>query len=113
MSFDAEDVRRDQITRELLDDIEQVALACSIDEPWHANRFAFGMFKAAIDALISSREPNSEAPGIAGARLQKVYGPDANAEIVGRIMAGLFIARRGQRDDEEPTRMDWGVEDTN
>ena len=86
MSFDAEEVRRDQITRELLDDIEQVALACSMDEPWYANHFAFGMFKSATNALISNREPNSTAPSIAGTRLKKVYGPDANAETVGRAL---------------------------
>ena len=75
MSFDAEDVRRDPITRQLLDEIEQVVIASSIHEPWYANRFAFKMFKAAIDALISSLEPNSEAPSMTVAELQRVYGP--------------------------------------
>jgi len=112
MSFDAEEVTPDQITRGLLDDIGQVALACSMDEPWYANHFAFGMFKSAINALIAHREPHRTAPSIAGTRLQKVYGPDANAETVGRALAGVFIARRSRRgdDDVEPTPSDWGVE---
>jgi hypothetical protein len=71
------------------------------------------MFKAAIDALISSVEPNSEAPSIAVAELQRVYGPDANAETVGRILAGVFISRRPRGDDAEPTRLDWGVDEKN
>ena len=110
MSFGAEDLRRDRITSRLLDEIEQVVVASSIHEPWYANRFAFQMFKAAIDALISSLEPNSEAPSIAVVELQRVYGPDANAETVGRILAGVFISRRPRGDDVEPTRLDWDVE---
>jgi hypothetical protein len=108
MSFDAEEMGRDQITRELLDDIEQAALTCSMDEPWYANRFAFDVFKAATNRLISNREPHITAPGIAGTRLEKVYGPDANPETIGRALAGVLIAKRSRRDDGvEPTPADW------
>jgi hypothetical protein len=109
MSFDAEDVRRDPITRDLLDDIEQTILACSVDGQWYANHFNFGMLKAAINALISNQEPHHTAPTIGSERLQKLYGPDANPETVGRILAGVFIAKRRRDDDGvEPTLEDWG-----
>ena len=109
MSFDVEDARRDRTTRELLDEIEQVATTASFEEPWHANRFAFEVFKAAINALISSHEPSSDAPAIV-AGLQKVYGPDAKPETIGRILAGVFISQRGRGADVEPSAMDYGID---
>ena len=103
LSFDFEDTRRDKTTRELLGEIEQVALSMSLDEPWHANRFAFDVFKAAINELISSHEPSSEAPETV-AKLQAVYGPDEKPETIGRILARVFISKRGRA--VEPTDAD-------
>ena len=107
MSFDAEDADRDEITRELLDEIGQVAIASSVEGGrWYTNLFTFNVFKAAADALISRLEPKN-APGMT-ARLHKLYGPDAKAEIVGRILAGVFLSRHP--DDYEPSREDWSTE---
>jgi hypothetical protein len=106
MSFDAEDAARDEITRELLDEIRQVAIASSTEGRWYTNCFTFNVFKAAADALISRLEPKN-APGMT-ARLQKLYGTDAKAETVGRILAGVFLSRHP--DDYEPTRLDWSTE---
>jgi hypothetical protein len=109
MSFDAEEkTGRDEITLELLDEIGQAAIASSTEGRWYTNRFTFNVFKAAADALISRLEPNSEAPGMT-TRLQKLYGSDAKAETVGRVLAGVFLSRH--QDDYEPTRSDWGVEE--
>ena len=106
MSFDAQDAGPDGITRELLDEIGQVAIASSTEGQWYTNLFTFNVFKAAADALISRLEPKN-APGITP-RLQKLYGPDAKAEIVGRILAGVFLSRHP--DDYEPSREDWSTE---
>ena len=86
-SFDAEaGAPVDPKTRELLDEIEQVAM--SLEEPWHANRFAFDVFKAAIIERLARHEPSSEAAGPTG-RLQAKYGEDTKPEIIGRIVAGV------------------------
>jgi hypothetical protein len=107
MSFDEEDLRRNPTTRELLREIEQIALSMSLDDQWYANRFAFDVFKAAINELISSHQPRSDAPGTV-AKLQAVYGPDEKPETIGRILARVFISQRGHH--VEPTVMDWGFE---
>lgn len=103
LSFDSEDLRRDKTTRELLGEIELVALTMSFEETWYANRFAFNVFKAAINELISSHEPSNEAPGTV-AKLQALYGPDAKPEMIGRILARISISKRGH--DVEPTDAD-------
>src|SRR5262245_9253073 len=73
VTFATEDLRRDETTRALLDEIEQIALSMSFDEPWHANRYAFDVFKAAMGELLLSYQPSAEAPGTV-ARLQAVHG---------------------------------------
>jgi nucleoside-diphosphate-sugar epimerase len=80
----------------------------SLDEPWYGNRFAFDVFKAAIIELISSHQPSSDAPGTV-ARLEAVYGPGEKPETIGRILARVFISRRGH--DVEPTIMDHDLDE--
>jgi hypothetical protein len=86
-SFAAE-APSDPKTRELLDKIERLALNTPLDEPWHADREVFEVFKAAINATLSSYQPSSETPGPTG-RLQSAYGQDATPETIGRILAGV------------------------
>ena len=74
-------------TRELLDEIEQVAV--SLEEPWQDNRFAFDVFKAAIIERLARHEPSSEAAGPTG-RLQAKYGKDAKPEIYWPNISGRY-----------------------
>jgi hypothetical protein len=94
-SFDAEAAASsDQKTRELIEGIERLAL--SMEEPWHANRFAVDVFKAGIIELIeriSQHQAISGATGPTGptgptGTLQTKYGEKAKAETIGQILAG-------------------------
>jgi hypothetical protein len=76
----------DEITDEVLDQIRDVARDLSVDRPLWADRLAYDAFKAAVNALLSSHEPSSEAPAQTKAKFQAIYG-DENPETVGRIMA--------------------------
>jgi len=81
-------VPSDPKTRELVEKIEQLVLNTPLDKPWHADREAFLVFQAAINATLSRYEPSSETSGPTG-RLQSMYGLDATPETVGRILAGI------------------------
>ena len=88
-SFDAEaEAPSDPKIGELLDQIKRIALSKPLDVSWHADRDAFEVFKAAISGVLSSYQPSDKASGPTG-RLQTMYGPDAKAETVGRILAGV------------------------
>jgi hypothetical protein len=103
-SFKVEAARRDPITRELLDEIQEIAAVLADDEQWYANRFAFDVFGAAINELLLSYRPNSAAPGTMAR-----YRADEKPETIGRILAHVFTSRRKQ--EVEPTAMDWGVDE--
>ncbi len=77
----------DEITTEVLQQISDIARDLSGDEPLWADRFAFDVFKAAINALLSSHQPSSEPKPETRARLQAVYGHEDPGTI------GLIIAR--------------------
>jgi hypothetical protein len=88
-SFGVEgDPRRDPKTGELLEKIGRLALNMPLNGPWHADREVFEVFKAAINATLSSYQPSSELPGPEG-KLQSMYGPEAPPETVGRVLAGV------------------------
>jgi len=88
-SFDAEaEASVDPKTSELLDEIKRIALNMPLDEPWHADRDAYEVFEAAIKAVLSKYQPSNKAPA-STSRLHAMYGPDAKAETVGRILAGV------------------------
>lgn len=93
MSFDTEDTRRDQITRRLLDEIEMIALTMSMGGAWHTYRDAFTMFKAAINELVLSYQPSANAPQHAPKLLAR-YGPDADFEALGQMLARVSIHYR-------------------
>lgn len=97
-TFDTESLRRDETTRSLLDEIEQIALSMSIADPWHANRGAFDVFKVALNLLLQSHQPSAQAPGTVN-KLEELYGPDAKPETIGRILANVIMSRR-----ETPSR---------
>lgn len=84
-SFDAEQLPRDPISDELLDAIKQIE--GNLDEPWHANRFAYDVFKAAINELLSNYQPSSEAQPGTGTKLQSMYGLEKKPESIGQILA--------------------------
>ena len=86
-SFDAE-APSDPKTRELLGEIERLALTTPLDVPWYADGDAFKVFKGAIDATLSKYQPSREAAGPTG-RLQSMFGKDATPEAVGRILSGV------------------------
>lgn len=81
---------RDDITDELLAQIRDITRDVSCDEPWHTNRFTFDVIKAAVNALVSSHQPSSDAKPETIAHLEAVYG-DKNPEIIGRIIARAAI----------------------
>jgi hypothetical protein len=88
-SFGAEQgATTDPKTAELLDKIARLALNTPLNGPWHADGEVFEVFKAAINATLSSYQPSGEATGPTG-RLQDTYGQDATPETVGRILAGV------------------------
>lgn len=89
-ALDAAETPSDQITDEVLDQIKDIARDVSDDEPWHANRFAFDVLRAAINALLSSHQPSSEAKPETRAHLQAVYGEE-KPETIGLIMARVAI----------------------
>src|SRR5262245_6347885 len=56
-SIDAAETPKDEITSELLDQIKEIA-DLSPAPPWHTDRFAFDVFKTAINTLLSYQEPS-------------------------------------------------------
>ena len=65
-------------TRELLEEIERLALTTPLDVPWYADGDAFKVFKGAIDAALSKYQPSGEAAGPTG-RLQSYVRQGCNA----------------------------------
>jgi hypothetical protein len=90
MAFEAADaalVPSDHTTGELLDQIKDIARDLSCDEPWYANQFTFDVFKAAIENLLLSLQPRTEAKPETKAHLQAAYGAEKPKDI------GILMAR--------------------
>jgi len=84
----------DKATGTLLFEINQLA---ALARPWHANHFAFEVFKAAINELLSKREPKGQAEPDAIAELQTTYGddkPDVIGQIIARVLAMPPLLKR-------------------
>jgi len=79
----------DENTHELLDLIKEIA-DLSLKEPWYADRFAFDVFKAAINTLLSSYQPSGEATPETRAKFQSTWG-DENPETIGRMIARVAM----------------------
>jgi hypothetical protein len=99
MSLYDEEKPLDQPTQALLDAIKQITghLSHSAGGPWYANRFAFDVVRAAINELLSSCQPSSEAQPEAVDKLKATYGSDAEPETIGRILARINISASGGR----------------
>jgi hypothetical protein len=94
-SFDAEQLPRDPITDGLLYAIKQIE--GNLDEPWHANRFAYDVFKAAIKELLSDYQQSIEAQPGTDTKFQTKYGPDAKPDTIGRILAHIALKELAKR----------------
>jgi hypothetical protein len=88
-SIDAAETPKDEITSELLDQIKEIADR-SFAEPWHTDRFAFDVFKTAINTLLSNHEPSGEVRPEIKAKFQAAWGEE-NPETIGRMIAHLVI----------------------
>jgi NTP pyrophosphatase (non-canonical NTP hydrolase) len=90
-AMEAADAARtpDENTHELLDLIKEIA-DLSLEEPWYADRFAFDVFKAAINTLLSSYQPSGEAKPETRAKFQATWG-DENPETLGRMIARVAM----------------------
>jgi hypothetical protein len=101
-SFDAERLPRDPITDELLYAIKQIVE--NLDEPWHANRFAYEAFKEGINELLSDYRQSIEAKPGTDDKFRTKYGPDAKPALIGRILAHMALKALAKRADEEKLR---------
>jgi hypothetical protein len=88
-SIDAAETPRDEITSELLDQIKEIA-DLSLAEPWYTDRFAFDVFKAAINTLLSSRQPSGAARPETKDKFQATWGEE-NPETIGRMIARVAM----------------------
>jgi hypothetical protein len=86
---DAAETPRDEITSELLAQIKEIA-DLSLAEPWYTDRFAFDVFKAAINTLLSSHQPGGEAKTETKDKFQSTW-KEENPEIIGRMIAHLAM----------------------
>ena len=100
-SFDAEQ-SRDSTTDELLYAIKHIV--GNLDEPWHANRFAYEAFKEGINELLSDYRQSIEAKPGTDDKFRTKYGPDAKPAMIGRILAHIALKALAKRADEEKLR---------
>jgi hypothetical protein len=101
-SFDAERLPHDPISDELLDAIKHIE--GNLDEPWHANRFAYEAFKEGINELLSDYRQSIEAKPGTDDKFRTKYGPDAKPALIGRILAHMALKALAKRADEEKLR---------
>ena len=98
-SFGVEKRPPDPVTDLLLDLIKRTALNLSLEDAWWADRFAFDVFKTAINELLSDLDTivgsHRRQPG-AMSKLQARYGPDEKPETIGRILARAAFAENAE-----------------
>jgi hypothetical protein len=85
----------DQVTAELLEQIRELA-ELSMPVPWDTDRFSFEVFKSAINALLSKRQPSRPESPESKAKFQADWAEE-NAETIGRLIAYLAVARAKER----------------
>jgi hypothetical protein len=76
----------DDVTEEVLDQIEDITRDLSRDDPWYADAFKVDVLNAAVNTLLLVRRPSGEANPEIRARLQAEYGEE-KAEAIGRLLA--------------------------
>jgi glycosyltransferase A (GT-A) superfamily protein (DUF2064 family) len=86
-SLDAAETPKDKNTSELVAQIEDIAADLSRVQPWHTDRFAFDVFKAAINTLLSRLQPGEANPETKD-HFVHVWEED-NPETIGRMIARL------------------------
>jgi hypothetical protein len=89
MAFEAADTLAmpgDDVTEEVLDQIDDMARDLSHEEPWHADAFKVDILSAAVSTLLLKRRPSSEGNPEVRARLQAEYGEE-KADAIGRLLA--------------------------
>jgi hypothetical protein len=87
--------RDDKTTQLLLTVIQQIARNLALDHAWHANGFAFKVFNAAVNELVSNHQPSDDAKPETMVKLQAMYGPEEKPETIGRILARTAIVASG------------------
>jgi hypothetical protein len=86
-SLDPAETPKDKNTSELVAQIEDIAADLSRVQPWHTDRFAFDVFKAAINTLLSRLQPGEASPETKD-HFVHVWEED-NPETIGRMIARL------------------------
>jgi hypothetical protein len=89
-SFGPERLPRDDTTQTLLEAIREISQNLAPVEPWHAHRFAFNVFKAAIGELLLMMQPSIETSENTS-KLETVYGSH-DPETIGRILAHVAMS---------------------
>jgi hypothetical protein len=90
LTFAGEGAPTDEITNEVIAEIREIASDLSRYGSWHTDRDAFDVFKAAVNALLSSHQPRGEPNPDTTAHLRAVYGEKTSADI-GLILAHAAI----------------------
>ena len=93
-------IAADRTTDELVDQIKDIARELSRDGPWHANRFTYDVFKAAVDTLLLKRQPSSEAEPETKVRLQAAYKADT-AEAIGVTIAHATLIAHAREHEKK------------
>ncbi len=91
-SFDAEPKLKttDRRTGELLEAIAHLADTIALDAEWHADRFAFEVFRTAVDTILAHYQPEGE-PEVNAAQVHVFFGIGDKPETVGRTLAATVI----------------------
>jgi hypothetical protein len=89
----------DKKTRQFKEAITRVDVNMPI-KPWHADRLAFEVFKAAINDLLSEYQPEGDVQPASLAKLEARDGRGATAEAYGKILAraAIMAARGGEEE---------------
>ena len=94
-AFKVTEAASDEITEEIIAEIRDVARDLSQYGPWHADRDAYDVFKATLNALLLNHQPRSEPKPETKAHFQAVYGVKT-AEEIGLILAQAAIFSYGR-----------------
>jgi hypothetical protein len=100
ISLKADDSLRDTETAELMEAITRIQVNMPRDRLWHDDRFAFDVFEAAINHLLSKYQPRSAVQSESKAEFEALYGKDEKAETIGRILARAALMAARDKEEE-------------
>jgi hypothetical protein len=95
LTFAGEGVPTDEITDEVIGEIKEIARDLARYGLWHADPDVFGVFVAALNALLRNHQPRSEPKPETKAHFRAVYG-DKTSEDIGLILAHAAIFAYGR-----------------